>query len=228
MDERREAVIKRALEDLQAQKFGSVAEAAREYGLPTSTLYHRHKGRGNRVVSHAHSQLLTPEEENVLADWVREQDSQGCPPSVEQLEGKVISILELRNDPGTSLHVGVNWTRTFLRRHPELRASHARALERHRQLKHSRSGTATDGNWHMEEPQHGSPLSILQREGSMESILGGESEITPGSPMPIQKAPTASGDAMIRILLLERENEAVRQALKKRKSQPRRGQRVIS
>ncbi len=134
----REQAIQNALTDVQNHKYTSVAAAARAYGLPRATLAHRHRHyTQSRVVAHRNQQSLTPAEEEALADWITRLDAQGLSPSHRAIVKMALCIWHSRND-GSIPYIGVNWVTAFLNRHPDLKTSHTRTLERKRLLATSR------------------------------------------------------------------------------------------
>ncbi|KAJ2984967.1 hypothetical protein NUW54_g10310 [Trametes sanguinea] len=104
------------------------------YGVPPSTLHSRHTRRNSsRGESHAHQQLLSPEEEGALCDWIEHLSYMGFPVDKDTLHSLVMQIT------GASRPPGENWHKRFLKRHPGVQLGkpfgldpeRARAFNRH-------------------------------------------------------------------------------------------------
>lgn len=81
MSPKKEDSIEKALSEYHSGKFSSLQAAAKAYNLPIATLSYRNAGRSTRQIAHQKDQRLTPGEEDFLAEWIIEQDSQGLPPT---------------------------------------------------------------------------------------------------------------------------------------------------
>ena len=78
--------------------------------LAPSTLNDRGKGRhASRREASAKRQLLTPDQEQTLVDWVKHQGSMGLPFSKKELEA--------RASRSAGRTVGVSWYKNFMKRH---------------------------------------------------------------------------------------------------------------
>ena len=62
-----------------------IKQAAREYGIPRSTLQSRLKGHQSRSEGSADLQRLSPDQEKHLASWVSAQHALGLPPTHAQV-----------------------------------------------------------------------------------------------------------------------------------------------
>lgn len=78
--------------------------------LAASTLNDRGKGRhASRREASAKRQLLTPDQEQTLVDWVKHQGSMGLPFSKKELEAWASKL--------AGRQVGVSWYKNFMKRH---------------------------------------------------------------------------------------------------------------
>ena len=58
-----------------------VKRAARDYGIPMTTLQHRLAGRQSKTTAHTSQQKLSSIQESRLAEWIRVQDALGLGPT---------------------------------------------------------------------------------------------------------------------------------------------------
>ncbi len=68
-------------------------KAAREYGIPRSTLLHRLGGSVSRQLAHDDQKALSPTQEDMLAHWIRVQHSISCTPTHRQIQLAATGIL---------------------------------------------------------------------------------------------------------------------------------------
>jgi phage portal protein BeeE len=59
-----------ALNALVNGEYRSLRQTASAFGIPSSTLYNRHRKSKSRKESHISQQLLTPIEESTLENWI--------------------------------------------------------------------------------------------------------------------------------------------------------------
>lgn len=123
----RDNMIQFAVEALENREFNSVAAAARAFNVPRSTLRDRIDGRTNRRESHQHEQRLTARQEEMLANWIIEQDFQGLSPTHARVRQMAARITEADGDPNPRL--GNKWVQSFLRRNPAVGSCIGRPLE---------------------------------------------------------------------------------------------------
>ncbi|KAJ3555968.1 hypothetical protein NM688_g2285 [Phlebia brevispora] len=99
---------------------------AQQYGIPKSNLQRAVDGQLSMSAFNAKKQLLTPEEERVIVDYILEASDRGLPPTHRELETVVNELLAQKHtDPGTSPQTcGVNWTSRFLDRHDDELQTH--------------------------------------------------------------------------------------------------------
>ena len=80
--------------------------------LAATTLSNRGKGRhASWSVASAKRQLLTPEQEQTLVDWVKHQGSMGLPYSKKKLEARASEMAGRK--------VGKSWHKKFMNRHED-------------------------------------------------------------------------------------------------------------
>jgi hypothetical protein len=94
------------------------AKAAHRFGIPRSTLHDRLSGGSSQKQRDTDQQLLSEEQERLLAQWATVQHGLRCPPSHRTLRMVASKILENGGRPPT---LGKHWITKFLRRHPELK-----------------------------------------------------------------------------------------------------------
>ena len=103
-----------------------VKRAARDYGIPMTTLRHRLAGRQPRTDAHAFEQKLSPIQESRLAEWIRVQDALGLGPTHTQI-CTFASRIFLAD--GSTAGVGKHWLKGFLRHNPHVRTLQTRRMD---------------------------------------------------------------------------------------------------
>jgi hypothetical protein len=111
--------MQKALEGLKSRKYKSIREAAKDNGVPKSTLHYRLKGGQETHKAHEDQQLCTSGEEQALVDWIQRWHGQGFPVRPEELRIMAQHLIFSRNDCSQwntiSTHiVGINWSARFL------------------------------------------------------------------------------------------------------------------
>ncbi|CDO76318.1 hypothetical protein BN946_scf184751.g10 [Trametes cinnabarina] len=92
---------------------GKYKAASELFGIPHSTLHARYlHQRTSRQASHAHQQLLVPEEEDALCDWIEHLSYMGFPVDRSTVFSLVMQIT------GESQPPSHKWIYRFLKRHP--------------------------------------------------------------------------------------------------------------
>jgi len=118
------------LNALNAVKSGSsIRQAARDWGIPLTTLHGRIVGRVSRREANEHTQRLSPTQEASLVDWVLLQDKLGLPPTHRQIKSFAQRILAAGGDDKP---LGRHWMEQFLRRHPSITTLKGRRIENSR------------------------------------------------------------------------------------------------
>ena len=92
--------------------------AAREYGIPRSTIQLRINGSISRQEAHIPQQRLSEVQEQHLTKWVLAQESLGLGLTHGQIRAFAGRILQARGD---ALPLGKRWMAGFLQRNPVLR-----------------------------------------------------------------------------------------------------------
>lgn len=113
----RETAIELAIQALDTKEIATVAAAAREYGIPRTTLASRLQGHQTQQTSHQHQQRLTPAQEEFLADWILEEDAHGAPPSHTRAREMAIQVLRMNGDTAP---LGKAWIQHFIQRNPHI------------------------------------------------------------------------------------------------------------
>jgi hypothetical protein len=121
----REANIENALQAFKEGKFRSLRAAAREFGVPPTTLDRRAKGATSRRTSNEHNQACSPAEEKAIIDWLQRCQKQGFPIHHDMLKAMAEYLIAKRNltnrrNTLTANHLSHNWPSRFIARHPDL------------------------------------------------------------------------------------------------------------
>ncbi|QRD84954.1 hypothetical protein F9C07_9213 [Aspergillus flavus] len=112
--EEQERKIQAAISDVKEGKFSSVREAARKYGVPSTTLRNRMNGVTFRPKKWANCHRMTQEEEDALVQWTLSAiERNQTAPSRAQVEAMANTILAKRGTPINET-VGGTWVYMFL------------------------------------------------------------------------------------------------------------------
>ncbi len=109
----------------------SQAKIARQYGIPTSTLWDRINGRKTAAARNQQFQRLSPEEEEAICGWILRLQAWGWPPRVEQVRSIAQEVLVKKGDDKP---VGINWPQKFLKRHSEIKTAYVPPLDKERAM----------------------------------------------------------------------------------------------
>ena len=121
-----EQAFEQAIEDLENGVFDTIAAAARVYNLDRTTLSRRVKGTTNRSAAHTEQQILSPEQESLLAQWILQLEDTGHAVGHAQVKDMAVQILRFS---GKSHTVGKNWVTRFLQRHPEIHTKTGKKID---------------------------------------------------------------------------------------------------
>lgn len=102
----------------------SLREAARLFALPKSSFTDFYNGRQSRREAHAAQQILTPEQELVLLEWIKFWGARGMPLDKHATRAKAMII--------SGQNVSVKWIYRFLERHPSLKTTIVRPYDKKR------------------------------------------------------------------------------------------------
>jgi hypothetical protein len=127
-----EGRIELAINAYNKRQIPSIAEAARLYNIPRSTLGHRINGRTARVDSRANSHKLTEYEEETLVKWILDLDKRGLPPRPAFVSNMANYLLLQRGSQSPPLGVGKNWVYNLVKRRDELRTQFSRRYNHER------------------------------------------------------------------------------------------------
>lgn len=94
----------------------SLRTAAKDFGVPRSTLTGRWHGAKPKKDAHDHQKHFTPEQEDILVDWIRTLGRRGVPMTLSSLRDFASGAL--------GKPVGENWPSRFIMRHPEIKVIH--------------------------------------------------------------------------------------------------------
>ncbi|CDO76906.1 hypothetical protein BN946_scf184594.g13 [Trametes cinnabarina] len=132
-----EETLQEALAHLKSTPGVSRRSVAAQYGIPESTLWERHKQQHSSLcASHAAQQLLTPEEEEAVCDWIEHLSHEGMPVDQHMLLNMASAIT------GDSQLPNKKWVRRFLTRHPQIRLGKPYGLAPERARAFNRSNVA--------------------------------------------------------------------------------------
>ena len=116
----REDKLQPALRSLSNGEFKSRRACARAYDVSESTLRLRQKGGINKRAAQVEKQLLRPEQEHMLADWIIKLDAQGHAPGYDQVREMVRTIRRANGVREPVPKVGENWIKRFKDRNPRV------------------------------------------------------------------------------------------------------------
>jgi DDE superfamily endonuclease/Tc5 transposase DNA-binding domain len=112
-DPKLEELFKKGCDILSKQDKPNISKVSKDLHIPYDTLRHRFLGlSAAKTAGHGKQQLLSPEQEQVLVDWIGKLSAEGQPLSKRTIRKKA-SVLCGRNP-------GRGWIPCFLRRHPDI------------------------------------------------------------------------------------------------------------
>lgn len=116
----KESQLQKAIIAYQRQQYTSIRKCADAFGVPYSTLRDRlNGGRVSKMLAHAEQQLLLPQQERGIVNWIIKLDGKGFPPRVDMVVTMAKQILQ-RQNPSKLHEIGQHWISRFLNRHPQL------------------------------------------------------------------------------------------------------------
>jgi 4-hydroxybenzoate polyprenyltransferase len=119
--------LNHAIEDVANGKPKKLA--AREWGVPESTLRNRIKGSENHSIAAESQQRLSKVQEDHLANWVLTQEALGVPLTHAQIKEFAQRLLTIKGDYKS---LGKRWMQAFLRRNPILKTKRFRNIDSQR------------------------------------------------------------------------------------------------
>ncbi|KJZ69327.1 hypothetical protein HIM_11285 [Hirsutella minnesotensis 3608] len=131
----REEVIEEAREKVEGGL--AIRTAAREAGIPESTLRGRLAGSSSRSVAKEPDQKLSAVQEEAIKNWILNEEAAGRAPTRKQVRGFAELIL---SHGGCTEPLGINWVDRFVRRNPDIKMKPSEALEAERA-----AGTTEEG-----------------------------------------------------------------------------------
>ena len=93
----------------------SERKAAKEYGVPHSTLQDGHSGGSTAHSGHHHQQRLFPDQDTCLCDWIIDQEACGYAPSHTRTREMATLMLTMAGDTEA---LGKKWISHFMKRNP--------------------------------------------------------------------------------------------------------------
>lgn len=119
--------IAAAIQDVRNGK--PIRRAAKDWGVPKTTLIDRLSGRESSREAAISQQRLSPVQEKHLTDWVLTQEALGLAPTHAQIKELAERVLALKGD---HTPLGKNWIAAFFRRNPILRTKRQRRIDSQR------------------------------------------------------------------------------------------------
>ena len=116
--------IKNALVDIENGKF--VRQAAREWGVPKTTLKDRLDGAEPKAQAHTYRQRLSKTQEEHLTQWVLSQGALGYAPTHAQIKSFASRVLQAGGD---TQPLGKHWMQHFLKRNPAIKTLQGKKIE---------------------------------------------------------------------------------------------------
>ena len=131
----RESSIQGALNGLKSGKYKSIRAAAKDKGIPRSTLQYRLKGGQETHKAHEDQQICGSGEEQALINWIQRWHSQGFPIRTEELCIMAQHLILSRGSHPrrhtiSTYIVGINWPARFLQRHSYLKGAIVKPIEK--------------------------------------------------------------------------------------------------
>ncbi len=123
----REEAILAALE--KCHSGASLRAVATKYGIPRGTLTGRFHGSDTRRNSSSQKQLLDPAQEQVLVDWILNEECAGRCPTRKEITSFAQLILR---EGGSTIPIGRHWVERFIHRHPAIHMKISMGLEANR------------------------------------------------------------------------------------------------
>ena len=111
-----------AISDFQNGKISKIAQAAKIYNIPRTTLRDRLHGTQQRSLIRANSHKLTQFEEESLVKWVLDLDRRGLPPRHSLVREMANHLL---SQHGTQ-QIGEKWVYNLVQRRPEIDSKFSR------------------------------------------------------------------------------------------------------
>ena len=104
-------------------------QAAKQYGIPRSTLIERLRGRNSRTIANSDQQKLSNTLKTHIAEWVTVQTKLGLPPTHLQIRQAAQRILHAS---GSTEKLGKNWITEFAHRSPAIKALNGKNIDKER------------------------------------------------------------------------------------------------
>ena len=124
--------ITNALNALVNSEYRSLRQTALAFGIPSSTLYNRHRKSKSRKESHISQQLLTPIEESTLENWIYRAAKLGAPITlqlVKILASEIQSEQSSKNDEIELSLISDRWVDRFRTRHLRIKTCFSRTID---------------------------------------------------------------------------------------------------
>ena len=119
-----------AINAIQSTPRMSIRRAAGIYNVPATTIRRRMKGHSAKVDSYNARSNLTKIEEEVIVQYILDQDSRGFSPRIAEVGDMANLLLRKRG----ARHVGKNWPDRFVARRLELKTRFNRVYDYQRGL----------------------------------------------------------------------------------------------
>lgn len=126
MDSPFETRIAEALTELSTDPNASLRAVAKKFSLSAETLRRRQNGGIGKQIARNSQQLLSPEQEQELVQWILHLEMEGHAPTHNTVRAMASRISQ---ESGASGRIGHHWLQRFLTRQPAIRSKLGRKIE---------------------------------------------------------------------------------------------------
>jgi hypothetical protein len=112
------STIEKAIESVERAELRSIRATALAYDVHRNTLTRRLNGGYTCSQGHSGQQLLSIGQEEMLVDWILEQERLGHAPTHQRVHEFAAKI---RGYSGEDPHVGHHWLTRFMKRNPAIK-----------------------------------------------------------------------------------------------------------
>lgn len=120
-----------AISALKNDQIRTVAEAARIFNVPRTSLRRRLDGHPFRPEARSNGHKMTRNEEESLIRWILSMDQRGAAPRPSHVQEMANILLSKRGLP-VSQTVGKSWVYNFISRHEEIKTRYSRRYNHQR------------------------------------------------------------------------------------------------
>ncbi|XP_037624816.1 uncharacterized protein LOC119487840 [Sebastes umbrosus] len=150
--------MKQATEEVRAGR-QTIRQAAKQFGVPKSSLSDRLSGRVAADPVHGQNPLLTIEDEISLVEYCLYSASHGCPQTKPQVVANALAIYNYRNPDKPRIVLGQTWWINFRERHHHRLASQTTDITGHGKKSCIKRGPVEDIPFSLLPPPQSPPSS---------------------------------------------------------------------